>query len=101
MVHVAQTCTKEKTLKDVSTAYAAAPVPIQRAVRTGSVSTHREIEMTNELIQRNGNYSVTRLAKTKEISGVGWLLHYLFLVGGIVAGFLLVLRGQRLRIEPK
>lgn len=94
---------KGETLKRVSTAYAAAPAPIQHAVRTGSVSTHREPGMTNELVRRDGNYYVVteRYSEKQEASGVGWLLHHLLLVGGIVAGFFFVLRGQRLRVTER
>ncbi|WP_435155718.1 hypothetical protein [Haladaptatus sp. DFWS20] len=92
---------KEEVLKGVTTPYADAPVSIRHAVRTGNVSTHREIEMTNELVRKDGTYSVIRLADKAEASNSKRLLHYLFLVGGVVVGFFHVLRGQRLRVDER
>ena len=90
---------RDDALERVSTAYAAAPTPIQRAVRTGSASTHREVKTAGELVSRGGNYYVVRLAERVDAPGGERILKYFLLGGGV--GLLLVLSGQRRRVETE
>lgn len=93
---------RTEALLEVSTRYEDASKPIQKAIQSDSVTTHSRLEGANELVRYNGNYYVVDLQSTAESwpsPFLGSLVETGLVVIGFITGLVLVLKGQRARIE--
>ena len=97
-----------EALGDVADPVSRADRGVRRAIRSGSVRTHRELEGANQLWKEDGRYYVvyrTSFGNSGPFDflgvGFGRALETAITVVGMVAGLVLVLRGQRRRVDAE
>lgn len=97
----------DEAMGDVATPLLHASRDVRRAVETGSVETRRELDGANQLWEDDGDYYVVYEARShtygpstyREKVQFGRVLETSLSVLGVAVGFVLVLRGQRRRVE--
>ena len=88
----------ERALAEAATFYADASRPVRRGVLTGNVTTHHELAGANELVEEDGDYYFLHMVGASPPRGGERLFKFALVAGGVAAGLLLVLRGQRRRM---
>lgn len=89
----------EEALKYISTEQWRASSTVKRAIRTGSVTTRDELDGANELVEMEDGYYVVYAASVHGVAGERnpWIVVASWIAA--VAGLVVVLRAQRLRVE--
>jgi hypothetical protein len=92
----------DEAMADVATPIDRADPQIQRAIRTGSATTHQPVDGVNQLVRDGDTYYTVYRAAAHIESGPHTLANLLELgvtIFGMGVGLWLVLRGQRRRVE--